>query len=54
LDRQYTNLFSWHNSYYEINRSLDNLYIEHQNTFIARHVKTNSYHDVNVIVDHLS
>jgi len=42
LERQYTNLFSCRNSYYEINRSLDNLYVENQETCIARHVKTYS------------
>jgi len=38
LERQYTILFSWRNSYYEINRNLDNLYVEYQKTFISRHV----------------
>jgi len=55
LERQHTNLSSWRNSYYEINHSLDKLYVELQKTFIARHVvKTYSSHNVNVIVDHLS
>jgi len=30
LNRQYTNLFVFRNSYYVMNRSLDNLYVEHQ------------------------
>jgi len=42
LESQYTNLFSWRNSYHEISRSLDNPNVEHQETFIARHVNTYS------------
>jgi len=38
LEHQYTNLFSWRNSYYEIDGTLNNLYVEHQETFIARHI----------------
>jgi len=39
LESQYTKLFSWHNTYHEINSSLDNLNVELQETFIARHVE---------------